>query len=123
MLNPEVSNKLWGALKARASKVRLDEFSSSVSDSGVRLETFTEKQYRDVIGVEIRRTYYRMVRDETGTVLYDQLEDITLAFATRMESGGHIPDIALSPNRANSLMVEALKQQAEVDRLIAEAKV
>lgn len=107
---------MWAMLEEQADKEKLLTFASDIKGAGVRVETFTVKQFRDGVGVETKRKYYRMVRDETGTVLYDQLEGVRRGLT-------RYPDIAISPDRANSLMVEALKQQAEVDRLIAEAKV
>ena len=49
-------------------------------------------------------------------MLYDQLEDVTESAV------GTVPNIAMSPSRANTLMVAAMEQQAEVDRLIAAAQ-
>lgn len=111
MLNPDKSNELWAMLEVRAGAEKLLTFSSDIKGAGVRVETFTVKQFRDGVGVEVKRRYYRMVRDATGTVLYDQLE------------GRNGPDIAISPDSSNKLLVAALEQQAEVDRLIEEAKV
>ncbi len=117
------SNKLWKILKARALKNRLYKFTRQKHGVlAVTIESFAVKIKLKNGRINTRRTYYRVVRDDTGTVLYDQLEDILAGFVEKMAKDGPIPDIAISPSRSNNLLSAILEQQAEIDQLITEAR-
>lgn len=123
MINPDLSNKLWHLLKTRSAADRSFNFTVNIRGADVRVETFSVWKRVEGGHREKKRDYYRMVRDTTETVLYDQLEDVSRKFVDQMGGGVFIaPDISISPNRANKLLCAALEQQHEVDRLIAEAR-
>ena len=109
MLNQATSNKLWQALETHADTSREYFFSSRVQDAGIRVETFSVWKRLNSGRREKKRDYYRFTRDATGSVLYDQLEDV--------KEDAVIPEVRISPNRANKLLVEALIQQREIDKL------
>lgn len=127
MLDEDRSNRLWEALKARAAvrRNRLYEFSSRPHGViAVAIQCFTIKKEMKGGRIEVKRNYYRMVRDEAGSVLYDQLEGVPERQVTKMiEGNAPVPDIAISPGRSNSLLRAVLEQQAEVDELIGESKI
>lgn len=113
---------MWRLLKTRSAADRRFNFTVNIRGAGIRVETFSVWKRVEGGRREKKRDYYRMVRDATGTVLYDQLEDVSRKFVDQMGAGVFIaPDISISPNRANKLLCAALEQQHEVDRLIAEA--
>ena len=109
MLNQATSNKLWQALETHADTSREYFFSSKVQDAGIRVETFSIWKRLNSGRREKKRDYYRFTRDATGSVLYDQLEDV--------KEDVSIPEVRISPNRANKLLVAALIQQREIDTL------
>lgn len=120
MLDQDLSNSLWDILKTRPEGNRLHSFSAEVQGAGVRVETFTVRVKLKGGRIETRRNYYRMVRDATGTVLYDQLDDVPKGFVDEMDTTGlAIPDVRISPEHANKCLRAVLGQQEEVDRLIA----
>ncbi len=120
MLNENTSNKLWQLLESRAADSRMYFFSSNVEDGGIRLDTFSVWRRLKSGRREKKRDYYRTVRDSTGRVLYDQLEDVSLSFIEGMATDKLlVPDARISPNKANKLLTAMFEQQQEVDRLIA----
>lgn len=124
MLNPGLSNKLWDILKERARGNRLYLFSVKEQVIAVTVETFTVKRKLSGGRVEVKRNYYRIVRDKSKDVLYDELEVVSRSFVDQMaKSKTLVPDIRISPNRSNSVLVAVLEQQVEIDKLIAEARV
>lgn len=125
MINPDLSNELWRMLETRADRDRSHTlgFTTDMHGTEVRLETFSVWKMLQGGRREKKRDYYRMVRIATGTVLYDQLEGVSPKFVGKMSGDTFlVPDISISPNRANKLLRAALEQQDEVDRLIAEVK-
>lgn len=121
MLDEIKSNTLWQILEDRASTSRLHFFTTRVQDAGIRVETFSVWSRLNSGRREKTRDHYRMIRDVTGRVLYDQLEDVSSSFVERMcEDKLLVPDIRISPSRSNKLLSAVLEEQAEVDRLIAQ---
>jgi hypothetical protein len=119
MLQQDLSNTLWRILRKRAENNRLYMFSTGIKGDSVRIETFSVWVRREMGRREKRRDYYRMVRDKTGVVLYDQLENVSWKFVDGMIPDKlQVPDIRISPGRANKLLCAALEEQKEIDRLI-----
>ncbi len=122
MLQQSLSNDLWGILKLRGA-LRLFDFSIDVQE-GVRVENFLIWQIVKSGRRVKRRDYYRTVRDITGVVLYDQLEDVSRKFVDEMRNSFStlVPDIRMSPNRANKLLNIAIEGQRQVDKMITAAQ-
>ena len=60
-----------------------------------------------------------MVRDKPGIVLYDQLEDIPQSFVNLMRDNlTLVPDLRISPNKANESLRVVLEMQKQVDERI-----
>ncbi len=117
MLNQNESDRLWDFLEEQGAKDQFVInkrylFSTNVQGK-IRTEMFQVWIKLKNGQRKRRRIYYRMVRDATGTVLYDQLED--------EYSSNIVPDIAVSPDRSDKLFSQALKLQEEIDRRIDES--
>lgn len=123
MLNQKLSDRLWAILKGRGASNRLYSFTASDQKIKVTVEAFTVKRKLNTGQVVVRRNYYRIVRTEAGTLLYDELEGIDRRFVDQMAEGKTlVPDLRVSPDRSNKTLSAVLEQQTEVDKLIAEAK-
>ncbi|KKK76291.1 hypothetical protein LCGC14_2865150 [marine sediment metagenome] len=122
MLQQSLSNDLWGILKLRGALCLFD-FSIDVQE-GVRVENFLIWQIVESGRRVKRRDYYRTVRDITGVVLYDQLEDVSRKFVDEMRNSFStlVPDIRMSPNRANKLLNIVIEGQRQVDKMITAAQ-
>lgn len=124
MLNQKLSDRLWAILKGRAASNRLYSLTAVPADIAVTVEAFTVKRKLKNGRVSIRRSYYRIVRTGTGALLYDGLEGIDSRFVDQMAEGKTlVPDLQVSPDKSNKILSAVLKQQAEVDKLIEEARV
>lgn len=126
MLQKSLSHELWGILKERA-RMRPREYKFiSKTEEGVTVETF-EVWVRLKFGRrEKKREYHRVVRPDSGAVLYDQLDDVRPDILIKMCRPGElalVPEIRISPERANKLLAEVLDEQRKVDALIAGVKV
>lgn len=117
MIDEALSNDLWTALEALD---RYREYSmKDATQGGVTIQTFTIRVRRENGRVENRRVYSRIVRTSTGSVLYDQLEDIKRKQVDAITSGSILPpDLPISPERSNKLLIAALKEQEEIDERI-----
>lgn len=122
MLQQDLSDELWAMLKERAHYGHEYDFSTRAQVIRVDVQTFSVWVRLKNGHREKRRDYYRMLRAKTGTVLYDQLEDVSPKFVSAMKMDRLlIPDVRISTERANKLLSAALEQQTEVDRLISES--
>lgn len=120
MLSQELSNRLWAILALRPHHNRLHSFSTK-TEGRVIIQTFSVWRQNKNGRREKRRDYYRLIRLGTELVLYDQLEDVSQAFVDSIETQGFlVPDIPLSPERANKLLCAALEEQKEIDAMMQE---